>query len=67
MSTLSWIIVAGLAMSALALVGAVTVALPPPVLDRILLPLARPSRSRNVTAGRPRDVPSLPEEYPWDI
>ena len=39
MSTLSWIIVAGLAMSALALVGAVTIALPPSVLDRILLPL----------------------------
>lgn len=39
MSTLSWIVVAGLAMSALALVGAVTIALPPSVLDRILLPL----------------------------
>jgi len=39
MSTLAWIVVAGLAMSALALVGAAAVALPPSVLDRILLPL----------------------------
>jgi zinc and cadmium transporter len=39
MSTLAWILVAGLAMSALALVGMVTAALPSSVLDRILLPL----------------------------
>ncbi|MCB1011580.1 MAG: ZIP family metal transporter [Microthrixaceae bacterium] len=39
MSTLGWIIVSGLAMSSLALVGAVTIALPAPLLDRILLPL----------------------------
>ena len=39
MSTLGWIVVAGLAMSALALVGTVTLALPKPVLERILLPL----------------------------
>jgi len=39
MSTLSWIVLAGLAMSALALVGAVTLALSATVLDRILLPL----------------------------
>ena len=39
MTTLSWIIISGLAMSALALVGGVTVLLPPRVLDRILLPL----------------------------
>jgi zinc and cadmium transporter len=39
MSTLSWIILSGLAMSALALVGGVTTLLPPRTLDRILLPL----------------------------
>lgn len=39
MSTLSWIIVSGLAMSVLALVGGVTVLLPARTLDRILLPL----------------------------
>jgi zinc and cadmium transporter len=39
MSTLAWIVVAGLAMSALALVGAVTLALPKSVLERVLLPL----------------------------
>jgi zinc and cadmium transporter len=38
-STLAWIVVAGLAMSAIALVGIVTVVLPRPVLDRVLLPL----------------------------
>lgn len=37
--TLLWIIGSGLAMSAVALVGLVTIALPPPVLDRLLLPL----------------------------
>jgi zinc and cadmium transporter len=39
MSTLGWILVAGLAMSALALVGAVTLVLPKRTLGRILLPL----------------------------
>lgn len=39
MSTLGWIIVAGLAMSALALVGMISVLLPAPVLDRLLLPI----------------------------
>jgi zinc and cadmium transporter len=39
MPTLAWIIVAGLAMSALALVGTVTVVLPRSTLERILLPL----------------------------
>ncbi|MBK9179469.1 MAG: ZIP family metal transporter [Acidimicrobiales bacterium] len=39
MSTLAWIVTAGLAMSALALVGAVTLFLPERTLDRILLPL----------------------------
>jgi zinc and cadmium transporter len=39
MSTLGWIVIAGLAMSALALVGAVTLVLPVRTLDRILLPL----------------------------
>lgn len=39
MSTLSWIVLAGLAMSALALVGAVTIALPAHVLDRVLFAL----------------------------
>jgi zinc and cadmium transporter len=39
MSTLAWIVVAGSAMSALALVGVVTVVLPRATLERILLPL----------------------------
>jgi zinc and cadmium transporter len=39
MSTLAWIVTAGLAMSALALVGAVTLVLPERTLERILLPL----------------------------
>ncbi len=39
MSTLAWIVTAGLAMSALALVGAVTLVLPERTLDRMLLPL----------------------------
>jgi len=39
MSTLGWIVVAGLGMSALALVGAVTVFLPAPTLARVLLPM----------------------------
>ncbi len=39
MTTLAWIVVAGLGMSALALVGAVTVFLPPPTLARVLLPM----------------------------
>ena len=39
MTTFTWIVVSGLAMSALALVGAVTLVLPEPTLDRILLPL----------------------------
>ena len=39
MSALAWIVVAGVAMSSLALVGAVTLVLPPSTLDRILLPL----------------------------
>lgn len=39
MTTLTWILLGGIAMSALALVGAVTVVLPKLTLDRILLPL----------------------------
>jgi zinc and cadmium transporter len=39
MSTLAWIVVSGLAMSALALVGAITLVLPKPMLERMLLPL----------------------------
>jgi zinc and cadmium transporter len=39
MSTLAWIVAAGVAMSALALIGAVTLVLPLRTLDRILLPL----------------------------
>ncbi|HSL74707.1 MAG TPA: ZIP family metal transporter [Ilumatobacteraceae bacterium] len=39
MSTLAWIVVAGLAMSSLALVGTVTVFMPPARLDRVLLPI----------------------------
>jgi len=39
MSTLAWIVVAGLGMSALALVGAVTVFLSAPTLTRLLLPM----------------------------
>ena len=39
MSTLTWIVVAGLAMSSLALVGAVSVLMPPATLERILLPI----------------------------
>ncbi len=39
MSTLAWIVVAGLAMSALALVGAVTLVLSKETLERLLLPL----------------------------
>ena len=39
MSTLLWIVLSSVAMSLVALVGLVTVALPRPVLDRLLLPL----------------------------
>ena len=39
MSTLAWIIVSGALMSALALVGSVTLVLPPKVFQRIILPL----------------------------
>jgi len=39
MSTLAWIVVAGLAMSSLALVGMVTVFMPPARLERIVLPI----------------------------
>jgi zinc and cadmium transporter len=39
MSTLAWIVLAGLAMSSLALVGAVSVLLPPAQLERVLLPI----------------------------
>jgi len=39
MSTLMWIVLAGLGMSALALVGAVTVFLPAATLSRVLLPM----------------------------
>lgn len=39
MSTLGWILVAGLAMSLLALVGMVTVLMPPARLERIVLPI----------------------------
>lgn len=39
MSTLGWIVVAGVAMSALAMVGIVTFTLPAATLNRILLPL----------------------------
>jgi zinc and cadmium transporter len=38
-STLAWIVVSGIAMSLVALVGAVTIAMPRPVLGRLLLPL----------------------------
>jgi zinc and cadmium transporter len=39
MSTLAWIVAAGLAMSALALVGTITVLMPAPTLARLLLPM----------------------------
>ena len=39
MSTLAWIVVAGLGMSSLALVGAVTVLIPRATLERLLLPI----------------------------
>jgi zinc and cadmium transporter len=39
MSTLAWIVVAGLGMSSLALVGTVTIWMPAPKLERILLPI----------------------------
>jgi hypothetical protein len=39
MSTLVWIVVAGLLMSAIALVGVVTLLLPQATLQRILLPM----------------------------
>jgi zinc and cadmium transporter len=39
MSTLAWIVAAGLAMSALALVGTITVLMPAPMLARALLPM----------------------------
>jgi hypothetical protein len=39
MSTLGWIFIAGLTMSALALVGAVTVLLSAATLERVLLPI----------------------------
>jgi len=38
MTTLGWILIAGLAMSSLALVGAITTVLPEPTLDRIVMP-----------------------------
>jgi zinc and cadmium transporter len=39
MPTLAWIVVAGLAMSALALVGTITVLMPARTLARVLLPM----------------------------
>ena len=39
MSTLTWIVASGLLMSAIALVGSITLILPAPTLDRLLLPL----------------------------
>ncbi len=39
MSTLAWIVLSGLAMSAIALVGAVAILMPPARLERILLPV----------------------------
>jgi zinc and cadmium transporter len=39
MTTLAWILVAGVGMSLLALVGTVTVVLPPATLERLLLPM----------------------------
>lgn len=39
MATLGWIVVAGLAMAALALVGGVTVLMPPRTLARVLMPM----------------------------
>lgn len=39
MSTLAWIVVAGVAMSSLALVGTVTIFMPPDRLERIVLPM----------------------------
>lgn len=39
MTTLAWIVLSGVAMSSLALVGAVTIALPERTLERLLLPL----------------------------
>ncbi len=39
MSTLAWIVVAGVAMSLLALVGTVTIFMPPDRLERIVLPM----------------------------
>jgi len=39
MSTLGWIILGGVAMSAIALVGGLAALLPQPVLDRVLLPI----------------------------
>lgn len=39
MSTLTWIVASGLLMSAIALVGSITLILPAPALDRLLLPL----------------------------
>lgn len=39
MSTLAWIVISGIAMSLVALVGLVTVVMPRPTLDRLLLPL----------------------------
>ncbi|HEX6301353.1 MAG TPA: hypothetical protein VF148_12870 [Acidimicrobiia bacterium] len=39
MSTLTWVVLAGLGMSALALVGSVTLVLPEATLKRIVIPL----------------------------
>ncbi len=39
MDPLGWIVLSGLAMSAIAMVGAITLVLKPETLDRLLLPL----------------------------
>ena len=41
MSALAWIIVSGLAMSAIALVGSVSVLMPEPFFRRLVMPLGR--------------------------
>lgn len=57
MSTLSWIVLAGLAMSALALIGAVTIALPPHVLDRVLSALVGLAAGSPLPPGHTRRTP----------
>lgn len=61
MSVLAWIVVSGLAMSALALVGSIAVVLPERHFRRLVLPLVALAAGswRGLLVPRPGAVPAL--------